>query len=472
MRASTVIAGVLAQLQKLFDIEVPAFQIGADRALALAALVHRHGRVIHHFQEGHHALRLAIGALDVAAQGAHARPVVAQATGELGQQRVFLDGFVDAVQIVRHRGEVAAGQLRTARAAVEQRGRAAHEVEGGQHLVELDGTRLALDLVQRQPHGHAHEEGLWQLDAALLHVQEVAVVQGLQAEVVELVVALGLKGGAELLQVELQQFFVQQFGLHSLLDELREVVGITRSQLLACDLLAQHLTRHGVQQQACGDVGVVRIQFDLGACGEDGSLVHFRQRHAVIEVAQGFADDGIGLHLGTEPGAGAGDQAAQRGLVQRNAHTIVHHMQHRRSGLWGRLVLGAFLGALFAVQHIGAGDFVVVAAHQLQLDLVLHILDVEGAAAGTRTQQRLDHALRQLLDHLAHGAGCGTLRTMHRQKGLGHGHRDLLRLERHHGAIAADDLVVGVRGSAGGLSHRWNGTHWRLWSGRDGVKRG
>ena len=95
---------------------------------------------------------------------------------------------------------------------------------------------------------------------------------------VELVVALGLKGGAELLQVELQQFFVQQFGLHSLLDELREVVGITRSQSLARDLLAQHLACHGLQQQARGDIGVVRIQFDLGACGEDGSLVHFGQR--------------------------------------------------------------------------------------------------------------------------------------------------------------------------------------------------
>jgi hypothetical protein len=51
-------------------------------------------------------------------------------------------------------------------------------------------------------------------------VQEVAVVQGLQAEVVELQVALGLERGAQALQVELQQLFVQQLVVDTLLDEL------------------------------------------------------------------------------------------------------------------------------------------------------------------------------------------------------------------------------------------------------------
>ncbi len=56
MRAAAVIAGVLAQFYKLLDVEVPGFQVGADRALALAALVDRHGRVINHLEERHHAL--------------------------------------------------------------------------------------------------------------------------------------------------------------------------------------------------------------------------------------------------------------------------------------------------------------------------------------------------------------------------------------------------------------------------------
>ena len=79
MGATTVIARVFAQLQEFFDIEVPGFQVSADRAFALAALVDCHCRVIDDFQEGHDTLGFSIGALDVGAQRAHTGPVVAQA---------------------------------------------------------------------------------------------------------------------------------------------------------------------------------------------------------------------------------------------------------------------------------------------------------------------------------------------------------------------------------------------------------
>jgi multidrug resistance efflux pump len=72
------------------------------------------------------------------------------------------------------------------RARVEQRGRARHEVERGQHVVELDRARFAVDLVQREAHGDAHEEALRQLEAParvpgriVLVDQEIAVVQRL-----------------------------------------------------------------------------------------------------------------------------------------------------------------------------------------------------------------------------------------------------------------------------------------------------
>ena len=186
VRAAAVVAGVLAQLEELLDVQVPGLQVGAHRALPLAALVHRHRGVVDHLEERHHALRLAVGALDVRAERAHRGPVVAQAAGVLGEQRVFLDGVVDAGEVVGHRRQVAGRELRALRARVEQGRRRAHEVEGRQHVVELDGARLAVLLVQRQAHRHAHEEGLRQLDARVADVQEVAVVQGLQAEVAEL----------------------------------------------------------------------------------------------------------------------------------------------------------------------------------------------------------------------------------------------------------------------------------------------
>ena len=65
MGATPIITRVLAQFEELLDIHVPCFKIRADRALALAALIHRNRRVVHDFKERHHALRFAVGALDM-----------------------------------------------------------------------------------------------------------------------------------------------------------------------------------------------------------------------------------------------------------------------------------------------------------------------------------------------------------------------------------------------------------------------
>ena len=224
--AAAVVAGVLAQLDELLDIQVPGFQVGADRALALAALVYRHRGVVDHLQERHHTLGLAVGALDVGAQGSHRGPVVAQAAGKLGQHGVVLDGAVDAVQVVRHRGEVAGGQLRPQGAGVEQGRGGAHVVKGRQQLVELDGPGVLVILLGSEAHGHAHEEDLGQLDAHVIAVDKIAVVQGLQAQVGELQVPLGQQCLAEALQVEVLQVRCQQFQRHPLFDVGGQGLGV------------------------------------------------------------------------------------------------------------------------------------------------------------------------------------------------------------------------------------------------------
>ena len=193
MRAAAIIAGVLAQLEKLLDVQMPGLQVGAHRSLALAALVHRHRGVVHDLEKRNNALRFAVRPLDMGAERAHRRPVVAEPAGELRQQRVFLDGVVDAFQVVRHRGQVAARQLGTLGAGIEQGGRRGHEIEARQHVVKLDGSGLALDFVDRQPHRHAHEKGLRQFDAPVAHMQEVTVIQGLQAKVAELEIAMRIQ---------------------------------------------------------------------------------------------------------------------------------------------------------------------------------------------------------------------------------------------------------------------------------------
>ena len=276
--AAAVVAGVLAQFQEFLDVAVPGFEVAADRALALAALVHRHGGVVGYLEERHHTIGLAIGALDVAAHAAHRRPVVAEAAGKLGEQGVVLDRAEDAVQIVRHLRQVAARQLRTQRAAVEQRRRAAHEVEGRQQLVELDGARLAVDLVHRQTHRHTHEEGLRQFDAGLVAVDEVAVVQRLHAEVVEVAVTVAEQCLAEAVQVEQAQFRIHQLQLGGLVDVLAEIGRVQRLHFHgrgpgfrhAQEL--QRLVAQRIQQQARGHVGVVRFLFDARACRQGQRL--------------------------------------------------------------------------------------------------------------------------------------------------------------------------------------------------------
>ncbi len=140
--------------------------------------------------------------------------------------------------------------------------------------------------------------------------------------------------------------------------------------------------------------------------------------------------------------------------VQLHPLAVVDHVHHWGGGGELFLVVGALLRAALAVQHVGAGDFMVLAAHQAQLDLVLHIFNMEGAAARTRAHQGADHVLGERVHHLAHAGRGGALRAVHCQKRLHHRHCNFLGLERHHRAVAANDLVVRERvpGSCGRCS--------------------
>ena len=108
MGAAAVVAGVLAQLEELLDVEVPGFQVGADRALALAALVDRDGGVVDDLQERHDALDLAVGALDVGAERAHRVQSLPRPPANFDSSAFSLMRLVDAVEVVGHGRQVAA----------------------------------------------------------------------------------------------------------------------------------------------------------------------------------------------------------------------------------------------------------------------------------------------------------------------------------------------------------------------------
>src|SRR6266702_2464270 len=74
IQLAAIVAGVLAKLEELLDVEVPGLQVGANGSFALAALIHRHRGVVDDLEEGHDSLRLAVGSLDMGAQRPHRRP--------------------------------------------------------------------------------------------------------------------------------------------------------------------------------------------------------------------------------------------------------------------------------------------------------------------------------------------------------------------------------------------------------------
>ena len=213
-----------AQIQEVLDVGMPDFQIGAHRAFALATLIDRNGGVVGDLEEGHHALAGTVGAFDVSTGGAHARPVVAQTPRPFAEHGVVLHTFEDVVQVVIHGGQVAAGKLRVGGAAVEQRRGGADKAEAAEQVVELDGACFAVVFAQGQSHRHAHEEGLRGFDAAPFDVDQIAVIDGLCAQVLEVAVAFGLERGTDFFEVIAEQLGAEQVGFDAGFEQLRELI--------------------------------------------------------------------------------------------------------------------------------------------------------------------------------------------------------------------------------------------------------
>ena len=476
MGAAAVIAGILAQVEEFLDVDVPGFEIGADSALALAALIDGNSGVIGHLEEGHDALAFAIGALDMGAKAAHRGPVIAQTARVFGQQRVVLDRLEDAFEVIGHGGEKARAELGTQRARIEQGRRRGHEGKARQQVVKLDGAGFAVDFADGEAHGDAHEERLRQLEDVAFDMQEIAIIEGLQAQILELLVALGLDGGGDALEVEAGQLRIDQLGVDAGAQVMGEIFGVAGGHVGVGRLIgaagdeAECLAAQLVEQQASRDQRVIGLGFNEGARGKDGGKRQLVERDAVIEVAAGFAENGLrGGAL--EAGAGLLDDGEQARFIDWDRGTIGQlHRQRQGWSYRGGMAGGAGAGALLAVEHIGAGDLLVLAAHQRQLDLVLHVLDVEHPAILGATRERGEHVIGQGFDDLVHPARGGGLVALDGEECLGERHGDLALVERHQRAIALED---GIARRGGGMNlqlrHRTQEPR-RWWCG--GLRRG
>ena len=193
--------------------------------------------------------------------------------------------------------------------------------------------------------------------------------------------------------------------------------------------------------------------------------------HAVVQVLHRFRQDGVGIDVLFQAGAGGVDQVAHFLHVQQAAHAVVSDVQlgcgHLRRSAQRLLLQAALFHVLGAVQHVGTRHIVLARTHQRQFHLVLHVFDMEGAATRMAAHQRGDDAVGQLLHQFADACRSGALAAVNGQKRLGHGDGDLRRLKCHHRTVAADDAIV-AQGRARARHAVGRAWRWRYWRWMDG----
>ncbi len=87
------------------------------------------------------------------------------------------------------------------------------------------------------------------------------------------------------------------------------------------------------------------------------------------------------------------------------------------------------LCTLFPIEHVGACHFVLSAAHQSKLYLVLNVLDVNGPSRLGAAAQRLNDLVRKHFHRLPNASGCCCLGPFDGDKGLGNCDGDFAGVE-------------------------------------------
>ena len=456
--AAAVVTGVDAKLQEVFDVVVPDFEVGAAGATAFAALVDGDELVVVKFEEGDDALGLAIGAFDVAAGAANGGPGAAEAAGPLREEGVFGDAANhDGLDAVIHLVEVTGGKLGVHGAGVEQRGGAGAEAAGFVEAVEGDDALFGIAFfVDAEAHGDAHPEELGGFEAlgglGFFVDDEVAVVQGLDAEEVEVHVGSGVEGVGEAVEVELQQAGVDALDFDASGEVAAEGAAVEGGEgfdAVAGNVPAEDFLINVGEQDAGGELGEVRVMLHhgagiqddgglegvLGDFGEDGAAeLHFDfgAVEAEIEAEGGEVDAFFEVLAVPEEGVSVVGADEDEGLLLL--------------GLFGDGdgfldVVGVTQGVAHgAILDVGAGDFEVALFHELLFDEVLYVLDV-------------DELLAFFGDGAADGFGDGDGRggvELHGEEGFADSNLDFVVVPRHELAAAADDFGVDENRLGGG----------------------
>ena len=149
------------------------------------------------------------------------------------------------------------------------------------------------------------------------------------------------------------------------------------------------------------------------------------ERNAVEQVLDGFVIDALGADAGQAFTGFVDDGAQARGVERRYAAVVeldgkLDNFLVFRPVVRMRNMLRARGGAFFAIEHIGARNFLLAVTHQRQFYLVLDVFDVKGAAIGLTSCQGRNHEVGQLLDGFMYPRRSRGLATFDRKERLGH----------------------------------------------------
>ncbi len=282
-------------------------------------------------------------------------------------------------------------------------------------------------------------------------MQEVAIIERLQTQILELHVAFGPNGLGNPFEIEPLKLGVEHIGFDAGFDIGREILGIPGghiglgSHLGTAKDKAQRLMTELVEQQPGAHLRIAGLALDQRPCGKDRCESEFIERDPVIKIAAGFLENCC-WGGSQKPVTCFGNHSFETREIER--HRIAFGIAHGKAGFgcdefgFFRRFLGPLGGAPFAIQHIGARHLVVLGSHQRQFHLVLDVLDVEGSSFRRPPRQSGYDFCGQSFDDLVNAARSGGRIAFDGDECLGQRDRNLGGIEGAERAIALDEAVT------------------------------
>ena len=176
-------------------------------------------------------------------------------------------------------------------AGIEECGCGGAEAAALVEIVEAQGVAFAVVLlVVEEAHGDADPEVLWHFEAAVLLTglidDQVAVIHGLHAEVVEVEVGGGIERSGDLIEIEVEQLGIDAIDLYSALEVGLKATAVRFLQAvdaIADDLPVEDFFVNVSEQDAAGEFRKIGILLDHTFGIENDGLLQVGAFHLWVE---------------------------------------------------------------------------------------------------------------------------------------------------------------------------------------------